>query len=55
MELAVQRWLLALDVERFLHLTLKLGLAPVDDLEVLVAECSRFKTIQTVSTIITYM
>ena len=42
MELPVQRWLLSLDVKRFLHLTLKLRLALVDDIEILVAECSTF-------------
>ena len=55
MELPVQRWLLSLDVKRFLHLTLKLRLALVDDVEILVAECSTFKAVQTISTIITYM
>ena len=55
MELPVQRWLLSLDVKRFLHLTLKLRLALVDDIEILVAECSTFKAVQTISTIITYM
>ena len=55
MKLAIQRRLLSLDVESFLHLTLKLGLALVDDLEILVVECASFKTIQTISTIIPYM
>ena len=52
MELPVQRWLLSLDVKRFLHLTLKLRLALVDDVEIdlycvgdaviLVIECTLF-------------
>ena len=55
MELPVQRWLLTLDMKSFFHLTLKLRLALVDDIEILVAECSTFKAVQTISTIITYM